>query len=56
MLKRIMTQLDHYVMELIKDSENPLIREDFHKLAERYPTRWEKYRNLLDEFPCEEIK
>ena len=45
--KQIADQNRH-VIELIHDPVNPLTRDDLHKLADRFPERWGKYRNLLD--------
>lgn len=39
---------DSHVMELIHDKDNPLTKEDLHRLADRFPDRWERYRGLLD--------
>ena len=46
--QRRIWEANRHVMEMIRDEHNPLTREDLHKLADRFPERWEKYRTLLD--------
>lgn len=38
-----------HVMEMLNDPKNPLVKKDLHKLADRFPERWEQYRHLLDD-------
>jgi len=40
-------EADRHVMEMINCKVNPLTRKDLHKMADNFPERWEKYRNLL---------
>lgn len=42
---------NRHVMDMINCTENPLTLDDLHKLADRFPQRWEKYRHLLDAKP-----
>jgi len=39
---------NRHVMEMINHETNPITKEDLHKLADRFPQRWKKYRTLLD--------
>ena len=45
---RRISDANNHVMEMIRDEHNPLTKDDLHKLADRFPQRWEKYRTLLD--------
>lgn len=42
------SDMDKHVMAQINDPDNPLTAKDLHALADLFPERWEKYRNLLD--------
>ena len=46
---RKLADANQHVMEMINHPTNPLTKDDLHKLANRFPERWEKYRNLLGE-------
>ena len=45
---RRICDLNNLVMELINCKENPLTKDDLHRLADRHPDRYERFRNLLD--------
>lgn len=45
---RKISDRNNAVMEMINCKSNPLTKEDLHELADRFPERWETYRNLLD--------
>ena len=42
------SDLNNQVMEMINCKSNPLTKEDLHKLADRWPERYERFRTLLD--------
>jgi len=46
--QRKIGERDRAVIDMINDPINPLTKEDLHKTADKFPQRWERYRNLLD--------
>lgn len=49
--QRKLADRDNQIMEMIRDPVNPLTRDDLHRLADRCPHRYERYRKLLDNPP-----
>lgn len=45
---RQVADMNAHIMEMISDSHNPLTSTDLHRLIERFPARYGRFRGLAD--------